>query len=127
MHVLAVRGDVDHEEADELREVLAGLDGPAVVDLRECSFMGSDGLRALLEGRRAAAEHGHRLVVLLQDRGPVARLFEVVGAESLFNLRYGDDREGAIAMASVADRRQFPDRRAHGEAPGAADDADPAA
>src|SRR4051794_28568859 len=119
--VVAVHGELDHAEAEALIAALSEVDGPLVVDLRQCGFMGSDGLRALLEGRRLASERGHRQVVHIRPSGPVARLLEVVGAETFFNLWTEDDLDGAIAAASRVDRRRFPDRRGAGADAPAAD------
>ena len=110
MRVIAVRGEIDIAEADRLDEAIATTSAPAMVDLRDCAFMGSEGLRALFAGRKLAIEHGRRLVLCVEPGGRVARLLEIVGAESIFNICH--DRESAVALAASLDRRQAPDRRA---------------
>jgi anti-anti-sigma factor len=107
--VVTVSGDVDIPQAGELQNVLAGLTGPVVVDLAECRFMGSDGLRALLEGRRLGAEREERFVLAVPPGGMVARLLGAVGGRTIFNVE--PDLAGALATASTHDRRYGGERR----------------
>jgi anti-anti-sigma factor len=57
-----------------------------VADLSGVTFMDSSGLRALLEVR-AQLESEQRTLVLTQVPDQVARLFEVAGVASLFDIR----------------------------------------
>jgi anti-anti-sigma factor len=108
--VVRIEVEVDLREAGSLRDLLISLDRPAVADLTDCVFMGSDGLRALLEGKRAAAERQQRLVLAVAPGTPVARLLELVAGRTLFNIQ--PTVEAALEEASIRDQRAVPDRRA---------------
>ncbi len=110
--LVAVSGEIDVPEAAELGRALQHAQGPVVVDLRDCRFMGSEGLRALLVARDQSIWRERRFVVLIASQGPVARLLDLVGGRHIFNV-CEDDREAAVRMAAVTDRRQGPDRRTH--------------
>jgi anti-sigma B factor antagonist len=79
--VVVVRGEVDLATADALRGELqsAGAGGGTVVlDLREVSFMDTQGLAVVIEAQQAAAEDGRRfLITRAPDR--VHRLFDMIG------------------------------------------------
>lgn len=109
VHIVSAVGEVDHREAEELRDLIASLAGPTVVDLRECTFMGSDGLRALLEGRQLASDREERLVLAVAPATPPARLLGVVAGETMFNIQ-GTPHE-AITAAGSRSRRAGRDRR----------------
>ena len=80
--VVAVRGDVDLATADAVRAELraaAERSGTVVLDLREVSFMDTQGLAVVIEAEQAAAaDDGTRLVIA---RAPdhVHRLFDMIG------------------------------------------------
>src|SRR3954447_11590307 len=79
--VVAVRGDVDLATADLLRGELrsAAAEGRTVVlDLREVSFMDTQGLAVVIEAQQHAAQDGRRFVL---TRAPerVHRLFDMIG------------------------------------------------
>jgi anti-sigma B factor antagonist len=79
--VVAVRGDVDLATADALRAEVRGASeraGTVVLDLREVSFMDTQGLAVVIEAQQAAVEGDGRFVVV---RGPerVHRLFDMIG------------------------------------------------
>ena|SRR5687767_3093292 len=107
--VVTVRGDVDMSQALEVRHALADVETPLVVDLHECTFMGSDGVRALLEGRRLAVERGQRFVLSVRPGSAVKRLLDVVGGATIFNIH--DELEAAVRSASTTDCRRGGDRR----------------
>ena len=107
--VVAVAGDVDMSQALELKHALSDVETPLVVDLHACSFMGSDGVRALLEGRRLSVEHGRRFVLAVRPGSAVERLLEVVGGATIFNIHA--DVPSALRSASTVDRRRGGDRR----------------
>lgn len=77
--VVHVRGELDlgtHEELGE-RLVAEADGGPLIVDLSECAFIDSSGIRALLLGRRANSD-GAGLTIA----GPtpqVKRILEMTG------------------------------------------------
>jgi len=79
--VVAVHGDVDLATADVLRaEVRAASErsDTVVLDLREVSFMDTQGLAVVIEAQQAATEGGTRFVI---TRAPdrVHRLFDMIG------------------------------------------------
>jgi anti-anti-sigma factor len=79
--VVAVRGDVDLATADVLRGELRAAASRAkvvVLDLREVSFMDTQGLAVVIEAQHDAAEDGWRFVL---TRAPdrVHRLFDMIG------------------------------------------------
>ena len=79
--VVVVRGDVDLATVGALRGELTGALGrgeKVVLDLREVSFMDTQGLAAVIEAEQASAASGTRLVVV---RAPetVHRLFDMIG------------------------------------------------
>ena len=81
VEVVVVRGEVDIATADAVR---ADLDGACrrsdnvVLDLREVSFMDTQGLAAVIEAEKSSSESGTQFVVV---RAPatVHRLFEMIG------------------------------------------------
>jgi anti-anti-sigma factor len=79
--VVAVHGDVDLATADALRGELrsaARQSRTVVLDLREVSFMDTQGLAVVIEAQRDAAQDGWRFVL---TRAPdrVHRLFDMIG------------------------------------------------
>ena len=79
--IVAVTGDVDLATVDVLRAQLTSALQRAdkvVLDLRDVSFMDTQGLAAVIEAERASAEAGTSFVVV---RAPatVHRLFEMIG------------------------------------------------
>jgi anti-sigma B factor antagonist len=79
--VLTVRGEVDLATVDALRgELSTALEhaDKVVLDLREVTFMDTQGLAAVIEAQRSAAESGTGFVMV---RAPerVHRLFEMIG------------------------------------------------
>jgi anti-sigma B factor antagonist len=79
--MLVVRGEVDLATVDVLRRDLSTALEQAdkvVLDLREVTFMDTQGLAAVIEAHQSAAESGTRFVMV---RAPerVHRLFEMIG------------------------------------------------
>ncbi|MFJ8159318.1 STAS domain-containing protein [Streptomyces sp. NPDC096136] len=84
--VLTLGGELDHDTAEPLRQALtaaAGQGGRLVVDMAGLRFCDSTGLNALLHGRIAVEESGGSLE-LAGLGGPVARMFRITGADSVF-------------------------------------------
>ena len=81
--VVEIHGDLDVASAPKLREILAGLraDGThgIVVDLRDCPFIDSNGLAALLHASGAQRRPPEVAVVCTQ--GAVARLLELTAID----------------------------------------------
>ena len=79
--VVVVHGDVDLATADLLRaEIRAASEQAAtvVLDLREVSFMDTQGLAVVIEAQQAATEEERRFAI---TRAPekVHRLFDMIG------------------------------------------------
>jgi len=79
--LVAVRGEVDLATVDALRGELSsalGRSEKVVLDLREVSFMDTQGLAAVIEAERVSAASGTPFVVV---RAPetVHRLFDMIG------------------------------------------------
>lgn len=99
--VLTLAGELDHDSVEALREALAdGLASGAGRILADCSdlrFCDSTGLNALLHSRLTGREAGVRLeLVALQP--PVARMFEITGAGTVFRMHASLDE--ALAESS---------------------------
>lgn len=92
--VLTLSGELDHDTAEPLREALARHTGPeaerVVVDLSGLTFCDSTGLNVLLHARLAAHDAGGG-VELAGLRPPVARMFEITGAHTVFRVHAGLD------------------------------------
>ena len=58
---IRIAGEVDLACAHKLRSVLRGLNGDAVLDCSELSFIDSTGLSVLLGAHRRFEAEGHRL------------------------------------------------------------------
>ena len=86
---LRLAGELDLSGADELRgrvlELARLADGDVVLDLGEMEFIGSSGLRALLQVH-AALEADERRLVLRNVRSLVARVIEVSEADAMLNI-----------------------------------------
>lgn len=82
--VVAFEGELDLAEAgvaaEALEEALSASERGIVADLSALSFLGSTGVRVLLEARARAADAG-RGFRLVQGRGPARRLIGLLGLE----------------------------------------------
>ena len=82
--VVAFEGELDLEElemaAGALDSALGRASRGVVADLTRISFLGSTGMRALLEARTRATDAGLGFRVV-QGRGPARRLIEMLGLE----------------------------------------------
>ena len=81
--VVKVVGELDLSTQEQLRDALvaaADAENPVVVDLSECAFIDSSGIRALLVGHEALAGNGRggRMVVA-GPQPPVQRVLEMTG------------------------------------------------
>lgn len=92
--VVRVRGEIDLATTPKLLKAIgiAGshLDGRPilVVDLRETGFLDVTGLHSLVEETQAMRGLGGELRVVATEEGPVARVFELLGADQMIDLRY---------------------------------------
>ena len=84
---LTVRGDVDLEGADELREAgeqaLTELCSTLRINLSECTFLDSTGLGALISIRNSA---GTRPVIFENPSPRVMRVFEVTAMDKVLTI-----------------------------------------
>jgi len=81
VEIVVVRGEVDLATADAVRADLNGAferSGNVVLDLREVSFMDTQGLSVVIEAQQASAEAGKQFAI---TRAPdhVHRLFDMIG------------------------------------------------
>jgi anti-sigma B factor antagonist len=93
--VVGVTGEIDVSTAPELQRALAdaGAEKRVVLDLSECGFIDSSGLRTLLGARSASASAGGTLVLVVSDPG-LLRVFEVVGLGDVLEIH--DTLSGAL-------------------------------
>ena len=94
--VVALVGELDHDSAPLLSEpLLAAVDSPevalVVVDCALLSFCDSTGLNILLQARARAKETGTDLR-LASLPGVASRMFEITGADTVFDLYPDLDR-----------------------------------
>lgn len=106
--VLHVNGEVDlstHQHLTDELTSLAGEDSPIVVELSECEFIDSSGIRALLVGGRAVAESvgGGDKLVLAGAIPQVSRILEVTGVGEALPIYPGLDEALAALGAPSAD------------------------
>jgi anti-sigma B factor antagonist len=79
--IVAVTGDVDLATVDVLRAQLTSAlqrGNKVVLDLRDVSFMDTQGLAAVIEAERSSAESG-TVFVVVRAPATVHRLFEMIG------------------------------------------------
>ena len=79
---ILLEGELDHLGskglAEQLAETADGCSGPVVLDLQDVTFVGSSGLRALLEAYHHLDESGRRMSVSGLRPG-VRRVFDTTG------------------------------------------------
>jgi anti-sigma B factor antagonist len=91
--VVGVAGEIDVATAPEVERALAhaGAEKRVVLDLTECQFIDSSGLRTLLGARSAAQSAGGSLALVVADPG-LLRVFEVVGLGDVLDIHDTLDR-----------------------------------
>lgn len=95
--MVEVHGEVDLATTSELLESIgracSRLDGHAlvVVDLRNAQFVDVTGVRHLLAEAQAMRELGGELRLVIPERGPVARVFELLGIKQVLELHHDLD------------------------------------
>jgi anti-sigma B factor antagonist len=88
VYVVRVAGEVDLSHEDELRgelrvAVAAGAKG-IVVDLTECEFIDSSGVRALLRSREAQrADQGPERLAVAASSDQILRILSVMGIDQV--------------------------------------------
>ena len=85
--VVSVMGEVDLASAPTFERTLLGVaegrTGEVIVDLTGCSFIDSNGLKALIAAR-ARLEHSNRHLALVLSNASVLRIFKITGFDKLF-------------------------------------------
>lgn len=87
--VVGARGELDLATAPQLEDALMPpLNAGAAValDLRGLDFMDSTGVRVIVAAHLAAQEHGGALVVCAVPDGPVARVLEISGLDTVLDV-----------------------------------------
>jgi anti-sigma B factor antagonist len=95
--VLALRGELDLDSAQRLREELVEAiaeDTQVVVDLELVGFLDSVGLGVLVGGLKRARSHGGDLVLVCSSRA-VLKPLEITGLDRVFTIHA--TRESALA------------------------------
>ncbi|MEU3509435.1 STAS domain-containing protein [Streptomyces longwoodensis] len=115
--VITVRGEVDHDDAEDFAEAWAAADRAALpttaVDLSQITFADSMLLNALLDARRRHAESDRELVLVGPLPPPVSRLLTVSG--TLEHFAIADAGPGHRDRADAPrDGRPDPDGREDG-------------
>jgi anti-sigma B factor antagonist len=92
VHVVRVRGEVDmsHEEElrGELRNAIAAEPRGIVVDLTECEFIDSSGVRALLLSREAQnSDEGSEHLAVAASSEQILRILGVMGIDRVIPIR----------------------------------------
>jgi anti-sigma B factor antagonist len=91
---LHIRGEVDLQRRDELREQLDALiaegESPGMVDLSCVTFLDSSGVAELVEAQKRAAESSTR-IILVAPSPPVVTILELTGLERFFEIRPDED------------------------------------
>ena len=97
-------GEVDLVTGPLLREKLAGAitSGPRhmVIDLSDVQFLGSLGLKILVELRAAQRAAGHQLALVVDNNRMVTRILRVTGLDQVFDLH--TELGAAVAACRVA-------------------------
>jgi anti-sigma B factor antagonist len=92
VYVVRVRGEVDMSHEEELRgELRSAVDAEAsgiVVDLTECEFIDSTGVRALLLSRQAQhSEQGSDRIAVAASSEQILRILSVMGIDRVIPIR----------------------------------------
>jgi anti-sigma B factor antagonist len=92
VHIVHIRGEVDMSHEDELRGELraavAAEPRGIVVDLTECEFIDSSGVRALLLSREAQhSEDGVEPLAVAASSEQILRILSVMGLDRVIPIR----------------------------------------
>ena len=90
--VIHVTGELDLAGVPQLEAATASaLESPAVtIDLTECTFLDSSGVRALTQAARDVPARGGQLAVVTNDPG-ILRVLEITGIDTLLDVRPSRD------------------------------------
>jgi anti-sigma B factor antagonist len=103
--LVAVEGELDIATAarlEEPAEVAVSVGCPLVLDLSECSFIDSTGLRAVLHTHRVLLEVGEPMA-LVSDGSQVRRMLSVTGID--LSVRIFATRDEAFAWLGTGGAR----------------------
>jgi len=99
--LVRVIGELDLSTHEQLRQPLmeaAGSGSTVVIDLAECEFIDSSGIRALLLGHEALAnDDGRKPLLIAAPQPQVMRVLEMTGVGEAFPVHESVD--GALAEA----------------------------
>ena len=95
--MVRVVGELDISHEDEVRAALRSAvdaDGAGIiVDLTECAFIDSSGVRALLLGYEAQREdNGDELLAVAADSEQILRILSVMGVDKVIPVRPSVDK-----------------------------------
>jgi anti-sigma B factor antagonist len=109
-YVVEIDGDIDIATVDDLEEpVISAIEEgrhPVILDLSDCAFIDSSGLRLLLRAHRLLHEgpNGHRPLLAVIARDHVASLLRLTSVEKVIPVvALRSEAEGAVAGV-LADR-----------------------
>lgn len=94
--LIQVTGEVDLATSGELEAALERTDpgGRIVIDLTECDFLDSSGVRVLLTGATRSESEGGRVVLVAPDP-KIRRVLELTGVEDTVAVH--ETREAALS------------------------------
>jgi anti-anti-sigma factor len=88
--VVELHGEHDLATREAVRVALASLRGDVLVDLTECSFIGSTVIGTIVKAARTLASEGYRLeLVLPPPNSPVGKTLALVGIHDLLSVGDG--------------------------------------
>jgi anti-anti-sigma factor len=93
LFIVRVSGELDISHEQELRAELdggvAGSPGGVVVDLTDCDFIDSTGVRALLLCREAQRENGdgEGKIAIASEKSQIVRILSVMGVDEAIPIR----------------------------------------
>ncbi|MGV9703802.1 STAS domain-containing protein [Streptomyces sp. NPDC003483] len=86
IRVVTLGGEIDHDVTDALRGIVLPADGQVpprtALDLSAVTFMDSSGINVLVSAHQAAHE-AHGWLRIAGAQGPVLRVIELVGLDSV--------------------------------------------
>ena len=88
--IVLLRGEHDLATGNELRAVLASIDGNVLVDLSACEFIDSTVISVLIASDHERAKEGQRLELRVREGGQIARTIEVSGVGQLLVVHHAE-------------------------------------
>jgi len=97
--VLRVSGELDLASVPRLEDVLETVSAdPTVIDLSECTFLDSSGVRVLAAAGRKLSEAGRRFAIVTSNPG-LLRVLEITGVDTMLAVHHST--ESALASSSA--------------------------